>query len=89
MRWFAFYDALQTLHRSWQSLAVYLDQQHAQKDPKAVALHKSITSAEFVATLYMMMDVIPILTRMNKVHNFDYILNGSDYILNDCFEDTL
>jgi len=41
----------------------------------------------------MMMDVIPILllTRMNKikVYNLDYILNGSDYILNDCFEGIL
>ena len=53
----------------------------------------SITSAEFIATMYMMMDVIQVLllTRMNKVkvYNLDYILNGSDYILNDSFEDIL
>ena len=69
VRWFAFYDALQSVYTSWQPLAVYLGSQDANKDAKAVGIHKTITSANFLLTLHMLMDVIPILTALNLVNN--------------------
>ena len=64
IRWFSFYGALETLYRTWQSLVAYMESR-PNSDDKARGFKKSLQEFNFVATLCMMMDVIPILTFMS------------------------
>lgn len=66
IRWFSFHGALETLYRTWQSLVAYMESQ-SNSDDKARGFKKSLKEFNFVATLCMMMDVIPILTFMSLV----------------------
>ena len=64
IRWFSFYGALETLNRTWQSLVAYMESR-PNSDDKARGFKKSLKEFNFVATLCMMMDVIPVLTFMS------------------------
>ncbi|XP_070573799.1 uncharacterized protein C17orf113-like [Ptychodera flava] len=73
VRWFAFYDALQTVFRSWNALVTFFDAQSKSKDAKAVGLHDKLTQYKFIAVTYIMMDIIPIVTRLNLIFQKDDI----------------
>ena len=62
--WFSFYGALETLYRTWQPLVAYMES-CPNKDDKARGFQKTLKEFKFVATLSLMMDVIPILTFMS------------------------
>ena len=64
IRLFSFYGTLETLYCTWQSLVAYMESQ-PNSDDKACAFNKSLKEFNVVATLYMMADVIPILTFMS------------------------
>lgn len=61
IRRFSFYGALETMYRTWPSLVAYMESR-PNSDDKARGSKKSLKEFNFVATLCMMMDVIPILT---------------------------
>ena len=65
VRWMAFYKAQETLYLTWNSLVTYFEQEIESKQNKAGKIKgyvKKLTRYEFVATIYMMMDKLPILT---------------------------
>ena len=74
VRWFAFYDALQTLYQSWEPLAVHLEQV---KDDKGQGILKWLKHFSFLAVLNMLMDVIPLLTQFNLVFQKEDLDLGS------------
>ncbi|XP_077869655.1 zinc finger protein 862-like [Saccoglossus kowalevskii] len=73
IRWFAFYDALQTVYCSWNALVTFFDAQNKSKDPKAVGLYDKLTQYKFVAVTHILMDIISIVTRLNLVFQKDEI----------------
>ena len=64
IRLFSFYGTLETLYHTWQSLVAYMESR-PNSDDRACAFNKSLKEFNFVATLCMMADVIPILTFMS------------------------
>ena len=66
IRWFAFYGALEALHRTWSSLLAYFES-HDDPKAKAAGFEKALKKYEFVATMGLMMDVMPILTYLSLV----------------------
>ena len=66
IRWFAFYGALEALHRTWSSLLAYFES-HYDPKAKAAGFEKALKKYEFVATMGLMMDVMPILTYLSLV----------------------
>ena len=72
IRWFSFYGALETLYCTWQSLVAYMESQ-PNSDDKARAFKKSLKEFNFIATLCMMMDLIPILTFMSLAFQKEHV----------------
>ena len=67
IRWFSFYNVLEGIYKSWDSLVTYFDTTELSKDPKATGLRKSILQYQFTALTWWLMDVIPIVTTLNLV----------------------
>ena len=69
VRWFSFYNALEAVFKSWEPLMIMLEQSKEQSDKtgKSQGLHKMMGTFEFLATLHLLMDVIPTLTHLNMV----------------------
>ena len=65
VRWFSFYSALQTVYRSMEALLSYFDSADYRKDPKAVGLHNKLSSKLFLYITYMMMDIMPVVTKLS------------------------
>ena len=61
IRWFSFYGALETLYCTCRCLVAYMES-CPNNDENARGFRKSFKDFKFVATLCMMMDVIPILS---------------------------
>ena len=59
IRWFAFCGAIEALHRTWSSLLAYFES-HDDPKAKAAGFEKALKKCEFVATMGLMMDVMPI-----------------------------
>ena len=64
VRWFAFYSALETVYRSWDTLVTYFA--NHKNDAKAVGFLKKLTQIENVATMYYLMDIMPWVTQLNS-----------------------
>ncbi|XP_067660021.1 zinc finger protein 862-like [Haliotis asinina] len=71
IRWFSFYNVLEAMYKSWNSLVVYFQSTELSKDPKATSLLKSITNFKFAALTWSLMDVIPVITELNLVMQKD------------------
>ena len=70
VRWMAFYKALETLYLTWDSLVTYFEQEiesKQDKDGKMKGYVKKLTQYEFVATIYMMMDILPIIMELTLI----------------------
>ena len=69
VRWFAFYNALEAVFRNWEPLMIMLEQskQQTELSGKGQGLHKLMGTYEFLATMHLLMDVIPILTHLNLI----------------------
>lgn len=66
VRWFAFYSALEAVFHCWGSLVTYFEQEkRAEKGGTAKGLHLALTQFEFVTVTYLLMDIIPILTKLS------------------------
>jgi len=72
IRWFSFYGALETLYRTWQSLVAYMESRPNSND-KARGFKKSLREFNFICTLCMMMDLIPILTFMSLAFQKEHV----------------
>ena len=72
IRWFSFYGALEALYRTWRSLVVYMETR-PKDDDKARGFRKSLKEFKFVATICMMVDVIPILTFMSPALQKEHV----------------
>ncbi|XP_062579300.1 zinc finger protein 862-like [Saccostrea cucullata] len=64
VRWMSFLEALQAVYRTIDPLITYLHNCIAAKDPKAKGLLKYTSSRTFLFITYLMMDVIPIVSRL-------------------------
>ncbi len=64
VRWMSFYLALEAVFKSLDSLLVYLAEATL-KDPKAMGLKKKIATVSFISMTYLLMDIIPIVTKLN------------------------
>jgi len=63
IRWLAFYDALNTVFRSWPALVKYFDAH--KNDSKATrSLHEKLTDYRFLACCHMMKDIIGPLSQL-------------------------
>nr|KAG5712589.1 hypothetical protein BaRGS_011563 [Batillaria attramentaria] len=58
-------EALETVYRILEPLITYLDDQAKQTDPKAAGLRSKIATEKFVSMTYILMDVIPIIGKLN------------------------
>ena len=65
VRWFAFYDALQTIYKCWTSLVSFFVERKTES--MCIGFSKKIAEFTFVSTLYFMMDVIPHLTELSLI----------------------
>lgn len=70
IRWFSFYGALESLYRTWSSLLAFMG---SQKDPKAIGFEKTLKEFKFVATISLLMDVIPLLTFLSLVFQREHV----------------
>ena len=70
VRWFSCYSALETVFRTWGALVTYFEQDMV-KDSKSKGYVKTLTEYRFVATTYLLMDVIPILTALCLIFQKD------------------
>nr|KAG5701259.1 hypothetical protein BaRGS_020621 [Batillaria attramentaria] len=58
-------EALETVYRILEPLITYLDDQAKQTDPKAAGLRSKIATEKSVSMTYIIMDVIPIIGKLN------------------------
>ncbi len=65
VRWLSFFNALEAVYRTLDPLLTYLAGVDAKKDPKAVHLKKKIGSAKFISLTYLLMDIIPVVSKLN------------------------
>ena len=65
--WFSFYSAstVQIVYRSMEALLSYFDSADYRKHPEAVGLHKKLSSKVFLYITYMMMDIMPVVTKLS------------------------
>lgn len=60
------YAALEAVYRTWSSLATYMESQmESSNDSAAKGFFKKITTFTFIATTHMLMDTIPIVTKLS------------------------
>lgn len=64
VRWLSCYEAVDAVYRTLDPLITYFHRRRADKDPKAKGLLKSIASTQFIYITYLMMDVLPIVSRL-------------------------
>lgn len=63
VRWMSFYEALEAVFRTLDPLLTYLHSRGL-KDPTAKGLLKSLATTQFLYITHMMMDVIPIVSKL-------------------------
>ena len=65
VRWFAFYSALEAVFHTWSSLVTFFEQEkQAEKGGTAKGIHSQLTQFEFVGVTYLLMDIMPVLTKL-------------------------
>ena len=64
VRWLSCYEAVEAVYHTLDPLISYFHERKATKDPKAKGLLKSIASTQFIYITYLMMDVLPIVSRL-------------------------
>ncbi|KAK3086162.1 hypothetical protein FSP39_014493 [Pinctada imbricata] len=64
VRWLSFFEALQAVYRTIDPLLTYLHNRQADKDPKAKGLLKYMASRQFLFVTYLMMNVIPLVSKL-------------------------
>ncbi|KAJ8307791.1 hypothetical protein KUTeg_014656 [Tegillarca granosa] len=65
-RWFAFFSALEAVFHTWGSLVTYFEQvKQCEKGGTAKGIHTQLGQFEFVAVTYLLMDIMPILTKLS------------------------
>ena len=79
IRWLSYYSALQTVHRTIDSLLTYFTEvtQNISKDPKANGLKKKIGTVKFISITALMMDAmapVTILSQFLQTENVDVAL---------------
>lgn len=64
IRWLSYYNALQTVHRTIDSLLTYFTEvsQDVSKDPKGNGLKKKIGTLKFISITALMMDAMAPVT---------------------------
>ncbi|XP_013384257.1 protein FAM200A-like [Lingula anatina] len=68
VRWFSFYNSLDALYRSWQSLAMLFEQQVAENgNPQSKGFLKTMATSQFLLVTSCLMDIIPIITHLNMI----------------------
>ena len=66
VRWFSMYSALETVYRTWGSLATYFKTEMEQaNDSTAKSFFKKMTSFVFIAVTHLLMDIIPKVTQLS------------------------
>lgn len=65
VRWLSFTKALESVYTHWQALVLVLEQD-AITNPTAAGILRQIKSYWFVATMHMLLDILPITDRLNK-----------------------
>ena len=64
VQWLSFYEALASIYRTIDPLITYMHNHEAQNDPKAKGLLKQLATTGFIYTTHMMMDVLPIVSKL-------------------------
>ena len=64
VRWLSCYEAVEAVYRTLDPLISYFHQRKASKDPKAKGLLKAMASTQFIYLPYLLMDVLPIVSRL-------------------------
>ena len=66
VRWFSMYSALETVCRTWGSLATYFETEMEQaNDSTAKGFFKKMSSIVFIAVTHLLMDIIPKITQLS------------------------
>lgn len=66
VRWFSMYAALESLYRTWVSLATYFESQMVESnDSVSKGFFKKMTTFTFIAVTYLLMDIIPKVTQLS------------------------
>ena len=75
VRWLSYCNALQTVHRTIDSLLTYLTEvtRDVTKDPKAAGLKKKIGTEKFIGITTMMMDIMAPVTVLSQFFQTDNV----------------
>ena len=66
VRWLSFYEALNAVNRTLDSLLTYLSTM-SEKDPKAVGLRKKVEKEVFISLTYAMLDILAPVMELSLV----------------------
>lgn len=64
VRWLSCYEAVEAVYRTLDPLISFFHQRKASKDPKTKGLLKAMASTQFIYITYLLMDVLPIVSRL-------------------------
>ena len=67
VRWFAFYSTLEAIFHTWGSLVTFFEQEkQAENGGTAKDIYSQLTQFEFVGVPYLLMDIMPVLTKLSQ-----------------------
>ncbi|XP_076463272.1 uncharacterized protein C17orf113-like [Babylonia areolata] len=65
VRWVSFTKALESVYANWELLVIVLEQD-GRKNPAAEGIARQLRAYWFVATMHMLLDILPVIDRLNK-----------------------
>ena len=65
VRWLSFSKALETVSANWEVLVMVLEQD-GRNNPTAEGISRQLKAYWFVATMHMLLDILPVIDRLNK-----------------------
>jgi hypothetical protein len=72
VRWLSLHKAVQVLYTTLDSLIIFLESQVAQgKDATALGLLRAVKNIRFIYITHILIDILPILTKLSKVFQSD------------------
>ena len=86
VRWMSFFEALDAVYRPLDPLLTYLHNRQASKDPAAKCLLKFMASSQFFYINDMMMDIIPIVSKLCPTFQSDELIMSYLDIVSSLFK---
>ena len=69
--WLSLLNAVDAIDKSWAALVAVLGEEAANQDPVAIGLSKRVECYQFVAYTCIMLDILPVFTKLSKAYQTD------------------